>query len=72
MLLSLLGVSEANIISDYALSDSSAEEVRNKVVNDPATREKIGPRRFYVAGGPEAMKTFFEGIEKNMAALPAI
>jgi protein-tyrosine phosphatase len=63
---SLLGVTAGDIIRDYVLSDSSAEAVRNKIVNDPDTREEIrNLPDFTWRAVPEYMETFLAGLEKE-------
>ena len=66
MTFSLLGVKDGDIIRDYVLTDSSAEEVRTKIINDPATREEIRNLPDYSwRAVPESMEDFFKGLKKE-------
>jgi protein-tyrosine phosphatase len=66
MLLSLLGVSDEDIIRDYNLSDSSAEEVRSKIINDPSTREEIRNLPDYCwRAVPESITVFLAGLKQT-------
>jgi protein-tyrosine phosphatase len=65
MVLSLLGVGDEDIIRDYNLSDSSSEEVRSKIVNDPSTREEIRNLPDYCwRAVPESIKEFLAGLKQ--------
>jgi protein-tyrosine phosphatase len=64
VVLSLIGVSDEDIIRDYNLSDSSAEEVRSKIVNDPSTREEIrNLPDFCWRAVPESIEVFLAGVK---------
>jgi protein-tyrosine phosphatase len=66
MVLSLMGVSNEDIIRDYVLTDISAEEVRNKIVNDPSTREEIrNLPGFTWRAVPESMTAFLAGLQSE-------
>jgi protein-tyrosine phosphatase len=66
VLLSLMGVSEADIIRDYITSDETAESIRDKVINDPTTPEEIRSLPdFSWRAVPESIMEFFQGMKKE-------
>lgn len=64
LLLNALGVSDEDIIADYALSDSSMEAIKKSIVNDPATTEEVrNLPDFTWRAVPESMEAFLAGLK---------
>ena len=69
VLLSLLGVSNKDIIGDYALSDTSSEAVKNRIVNDPNTPEAIrNLPDFSWRAVPDSITDFLKGLKKEYSS----
>ncbi len=66
MLLNALGVSDADIISDYVLTGASMEEIKNRVVHNPdATEEVRNLPDFTWRAAPEFMAWFLNALKRE-------
>lgn len=71
-LLALLGVSEDDIITEYSLSDPFMEEIRNNIVNDPATPQNVkNLPDFDWRAKPESMEAFLRALRRDYGSVTA-
>jgi protein-tyrosine phosphatase len=66
MVLDLLGVADADIIEDYAYTDTSMAEIRSRIVNNPVTTEEVKSLPdFHWRAAADYMVTFLDGLRKE-------
>ena len=69
-LLTLLGVSDDDIITEYSLSDPFMEEIRNRIVNNPATPQNVKNQPdFDWRARPESMESFLRALRKDYGSV---
>ncbi len=68
--LSLLGVSDQDIIGDYILTSPFMEEIRNQINNDPETPEDIKNLPEYTwKADPESMELFLSTLKQEYGSI---
>jgi protein-tyrosine phosphatase len=66
MTLKLLGVSDADVISDYVLTDSSMEDVKQRICSDPETSDEVRNLPDFTWRAPsQFMRTFLDGMKEE-------
>jgi protein-tyrosine phosphatase len=66
LLLKLLGVFDADIINDYALTDPLTDDIKSRICLAPETTEEVkNLPDFTWRAVPEYMETFLAGLEKE-------
>jgi protein-tyrosine phosphatase len=71
-LLTLLGVSDDDIIADYALTDPFMDDIRTRIVNDPATPQAVKDLPdFDWRARPESMELFLTALRGEYGSIEA-
>jgi protein-tyrosine phosphatase len=66
MVLKLVGVSDEDVVGDYFFTDAAMDEIRERVVNNPGTRDDVkNLPDFHWWAKPEYMQTFLDGVKKE-------